>query len=455
MSDGMAKLVLPGGAVFIGRARDGLPVNGTAKERDGTTYTGSYLRGKRHGMGTLKWENEDVYEGCFVHGGIAGRGTFTVGSDGTEYSGFFGVAPHAQVEDDEKIEEEEGEAEATGDVPAAAAPAAAPSADELVPVPDHLANAAPTEPPLYDHAGLLTGHGEITWPDGRVYRGPFRAGRPVGSECELEMPPTSARRPSRAAGGPRPGRDAYLGELSWDGWPEGRGTCTFAAGGVYEGAWAGGRPQGEGVLRRAGEEYTGAFNSGQPEGRGRLVRVDGSVYTGAFRRGAPDGEGELVEVDGRRHAGTFRRGEKHGRGRVALGADAVFEGWYCRGKRDGRGVTTSPGGERLEARYVDDELRGPSRFFHRAPAPPARKARPPAPRPQLLSFEMRWQRESAPRCVSAARSTSSISSSRSWPGSIVTRNSSPRRGELCRPRRFRCSERQPMMCSSASSTCAA
>ena len=63
----MAKLVLPGGATFIGRARDGLPVNGTAKERDGTTYTGSYLRGKRHGMGTLKWENEDVYEGCFVH----------------------------------------------------------------------------------------------------------------------------------------------------------------------------------------------------------------------------------------------------------------------------------------------------------------------------------------------------------------------------------------------------
>ena len=286
-------------------------------------------------------------------------------------------------------------------MPAAAAPAAAPSADELVPVPDHLANAAPTEPPLYDHAGLLTGHGEITWPDGRVYRGPFRAGRPVGSECELEMPPTSARRPSRAAGGPRPGRDAYLGELSWDGWPEGRGMCTFAAGGVYEGAWAGGRPQGEGVLRRAGEEYTGAFNSGQPEGRGRLVRVDGSVYTGAFRRGAPDGEGELVEVDGRRHAGTFRRGEKHGRGRVALGGGAVFEGWYCRGKRDGRGVTTSPGGERLEARYVDDELRGPSRFFHRAPAPPARKARPPAPRPQLLSFEMRWQRESAPRTTTA------------------------------------------------------
>ena len=238
----MAKLVLPGGATFIGRARDGLPVNGTAKERDGTTYTGSYLRGKRHGMGTLKWENEDVYEGCFVHGGIAGRGTFTVGVDGTEYSGFFGVAP--QTKDDEKGEEEEGEAEATGDVPAAAAPAAAPSADDLVPVPDHLANAAPTEPPLYDHAGLLTGHGEITWPDGRVYRGPFRAGRPVGSECELEMPPTSARRPSRAAGGPRPGRDAYLGELSWDGWPEGEGTCTFAAGGVYEGAWAGGRPQG-------------------------------------------------------------------------------------------------------------------------------------------------------------------------------------------------------------------
>ena len=54
----------------------------------------------------------------------------------------------------------------------------------------------------------------------------------------------------------------------------GRSTC---AGGVYDGAWAGGRPQGEGVLRRAGEEYTGAFASGQPEGHGRLVRVDGVV----------------------------------------------------------------------------------------------------------------------------------------------------------------------------------
>ena len=138
---------------------------------------------------------------------------------------------------------------------------------------------------------------------------------------------------------------------------------------------------------------------------------------------------------------TFRRGEKHGRGRVALGGGAVFEGWYCRGKRDGRGVTTSPGGERLEARYVDDELRGPSRFFHRAPAPPARKARPPAPRPQLLSFEMRWQRESAPRTTTAL--------------AVAAPRPSARRRRRPPPRRTSCrARRSPRSCGPTIGRCA-
>lgn len=59
---------------------------------DGTTHTGYFVKGLRHGRGRVVYANGDVYEGHFENDIICGTGRF-VSSDGMRYEGSHLASP--------------------------------------------------------------------------------------------------------------------------------------------------------------------------------------------------------------------------------------------------------------------------------------------------------------------------------------------------------------------------
>jgi hypothetical protein len=45
---------------------------------DGSSYTGNWVDGKRHGFGTMKFSNGSVYKGNWLNGMEHGEGTYYV-----------------------------------------------------------------------------------------------------------------------------------------------------------------------------------------------------------------------------------------------------------------------------------------------------------------------------------------------------------------------------------------
>lgn len=54
-------------------------------------YEGQFIRGIPHGNGRMRYQNNDVYEGNWLHGFVCGAGDFTLGADRTVFSGEFGL----------------------------------------------------------------------------------------------------------------------------------------------------------------------------------------------------------------------------------------------------------------------------------------------------------------------------------------------------------------------------
>lgn len=78
------------GWLYEGDFREG-EIHGTGKmtSPEGEVYTGTFDEGIRHGYGILIFQNGDVYEGSFVKGAITGKGLFQEKLTGYSYQGLF------------------------------------------------------------------------------------------------------------------------------------------------------------------------------------------------------------------------------------------------------------------------------------------------------------------------------------------------------------------------------
>ena len=103
--------------------------------------------------------------------------------------------------------------------------------------------------------------------------------------------------------------DEYEGDTNKEGKREGRGTCRFAGGDVYEGEWKGGKMDGRGTYKMAdGDVYEGTWKAGNKEGPGTYWYASGRADVSSFSGGRDAGEGARWSVD-RLQAWRLQNGE--------------------------------------------------------------------------------------------------------------------------------------------------
>ena len=304
-------------------------------KESGTTYTGSFVEGKFHGIG--KWKHqEEKYHGMWEHGRKHGNGTQEI-TDGT-YEGLFA----------------EGQRQGYG----------------TFRYKDGTVYQGSWHENLYHGAGLLKS------PDGVEYEGNWIRGKRHGTRGIM----TFADGTSYVGGwyeddfhdqGTLIINDlgTYTGTFEV-GTRHGLGRFVFEDGSEHVGAWTGGLANGEGHItflsRKAlvlmtqmdvfetadlptelhpdctflsfGGDYSGNFQDGYFSGSGKLTAGDGTSYTGAWQRGLPDGVGVMEYPEGGVYEGSFVNGMRHGKGTMTYPDERVYRGDWAQGRRHGHGI---------------------------------------------------------------------------------------------------------------------
>lgn len=158
--------------------------------------------------------------------------------------------------------------------------------------------------------------GKGTWDYGNgIYEGDFANGAPQGDGVFVYK--DGAR---------------YEGQFQ-NGAMHGRGRQTYADGGVYDGDWADNRIAGRGRIVYADRgSYEGDWVNGVPEGYGVRIWPNGDRYEGQFRSGRLEGSGVVQFAgDGSRYEGLFRNNQAHGRGKKTYRDGRTFNGQWNEG----------------------------------------------------------------------------------------------------------------------------
>ncbi len=175
--------------------------------------------------------------------------------------------------------------------------------------------------------GMVDGtHVELTWPDGRRYRGEV---------------------------------DARTQQM------HGKGILESADGGLYEGEFKLSLPDGVGVMKRPGGEIrSGTFVRGQLDGTGSILYSNQTRYEGGLRAGQPNGQGRMEFTDGTLYAGAFVAGQYQGNGKLTYADGSVYEGNFLAGDPSGGGKATSPDGRRYDGQFLYGKWNGQGRLTY-------------------------------------------------------------------------------------------
>lgn len=186
-------------------------------------YTGSFVNGKFHGSGVVRYANGMKYQGDWFEGNMKGQGSLTT-TDGDTYIGEL---------DDNKFSGEGTLTKATGDIYTG----------------------------LWID-GVLNGQGSLTTKDGLLYVGGFSDNLFHGNGS-LTYPD----------GG------HYEGSFS-NGLFHGKGVEVYPNGKKYVGQFIEGLYHGKGeIMNPNGSKITGTFKDGKPFGKATLTTTEGEVFT--------------------------------------------------------------------------------------------------------------------------------------------------------------------------------
>ena len=102
------------------------------------------------------------------------------------------------------------------------------------------------------------------------------------------------------------GRNSYKG-CTQNEIPDGKGVLTWLNGKKYEGTFANGVFDGEGIMNYPRDDsklqYKGGFKRGYQHGRGILTWRDGTVYAGVWLKDMMHGGGKLTQASGAYYEG--------------------------------------------------------------------------------------------------------------------------------------------------------
>ncbi|KAJ3322018.1 hypothetical protein HDV06_003618 [Boothiomyces sp. JEL0866] len=137
----------------------------------------------------------------------------------------------------------------------------------------------------------------------------------------------------------------YEGERNGQKERHGKGKNTFPNGDTYEGSYANGKRNGQGVYKwKAGHRYKGQFLDNVRHGTGYFVYPDGSKYNGEFAEGKRNGHGVYLYGNGDVYQGEWAADVKHGKGTLQTKSGTYL--YASGGKKSGvwvNGVLNGPG----------------------------------------------------------------------------------------------------------------
>ena len=237
------------GDKFSGEFKHGMPIYGTGFSSDGSKYVGQLAAGKKHGQGTITFQNGLTYVGLFNYGKFDGHGILTF-PDGAKYVGKF------------KNDNQNGQGIQT--------------------YPDGGVHEGEFK------NGKANGHGTLTFPDGEKHEGEFKNGLMNGQGTIF-----------LASG------STYVGMIK-DDRKHGRGTYTWNDGKKYVGEYNFNLRHGWGTYTWPnGNKYVGEYVDGVRHGSGTFFKSNGDKYVGKFKNGRFHGNGEYTFADGGKFVGEF------------------------------------------------------------------------------------------------------------------------------------------------------
>lgn len=253
---------------------------GTLTFDDGNRYTGDFKAGAMCGVGEYIFSNGDRYNGDFFNNHRHGFGVFSF-ANGNTYSGDFLL-------------------------------------------------------------GKYNGFGTYTFANGDVYCGEWREGRKHGygvfscvSGFNYDGGWQHDKRDGFAVFTSSNG-DIYTGDFR-DNVEEGLGVYNSTGGDRYEGQFVAGKKHGFGFFSYSdGDKYEGDFDNDRAQGKGRFRYFNGDTYEGSLVNGCYEGYGEYTYADGRKYLGAYRGNLKHGFGIFYFGnnedrIECYFEDDKCNG----------------------------------------------------------------------------------------------------------------------------
>lgn len=101
------------------------------------------------------------------------------------------------------------------------------------------------------------------------------------------------------------------------------------------GWWLRAKRHGMGTYALLGTKYIGEWLSDQMNGQGKLFYMNGSVYSGAFADGKPSGNGTVIDENGNTYEGRWQRGVKSGRGKLTFVDGSVYIGDFAMDRIEG------------------------------------------------------------------------------------------------------------------------
>ncbi|OQS04793.1 radial spoke protein 1 [Thraustotheca clavata] len=295
---------------------------------NGDRYEGEWRYGKYWGQGLLTYRDGGSYAGEFQNGHFHGFGTRTFPRHLGSYTGTYRYGIHhgsgvrvfadsSQYEGEWKNNKMHGTGVWT--------------TEKFIYIGD-FANGQPhgngvfryENGDIYEgqvHSGYMYGKGKYTYKDGSYYDGEYIA---VRIHHKTILPAPNNKR-------------------------HGKGIRVWTSGSKYEGEWSNDVMHGKGALTSQVEgllvEYIGTFRNGQQTGDGELT----FIKTTSGKTEFPFGSGNFHYGKGTcKYIGSFFMGEFHGLGHFIMTDGRYFKGEWSHGKRHGQG----------EAQYIPLAERG-------------------------------------------------------------------------------------------------
>jgi hypothetical protein len=163
------------------------------------------------------------------------------------------------------------------------------------------------------------------------------------------------------SGSCKDGRASGVGKMEW--------IVDNKLSGIYEGKMAGGKLEGEGILRlevekgKGFDRLEGTFVAGEPEGEARYEAANGDSYVGGFKNGERHGTGYYKLVNGEEYYGDFVNGQREGIGFLIDSEANVYIGQFEKNQASGAGTFEGNDGSSYQGKFKDNLPEGAGTYL--------------------------------------------------------------------------------------------